>query len=921
LAIKKNSDETSLPLSSVTNKDGGWLIEKTAFRDSSGNVLEGMKDGEDTLRIVGQFENLSPSEAKDLTWGVNDSPADAIYGNSDEEAKVRGSLLDKVKFSLSDSFKSRTNNLTLNAFKVNAGVDKPSDCDPNKEVWNSTKKRCDPKSAVTGGTDSNGCDLDSEYWNEEKETCLAKPVTPPIVVPPVGGIDKPSDCDPKEEVWNKNKKVCDPIEDDSGSTPPAVTPPTVNPQNADGPEDCAAIAGSEWNAQQQACIKTDKKDKYDKCTGRFARTCDEEPLGGNSTNCYCSIGGGEYLPLRGVDCRPAACANKRNNDVVCSDGKCESRVKIDAKGNEVLCGSDYTTPGCGFPGDGKCPEATPYYNSATNACQTSAPSSQPEITVGGEPSDLILCVYKINGSSVKARKTKAECDALNGSNGSGTVRCGFGQRPDGKGGCECHPAFVGNANSPGGCQMPGRTDQELKDKRCVDMEGRALSCGSVRYFDEQTGRYETVNCGKNGSVSCNSSNEECIQTFRESAQAVAGVCSPKGIAVGILSNYDGNNKGLVEFGNDCYLKIDSKGQVIDRTVLTTHYNIEYQRKIEQSKDWVQVPMKYCTSGPVKEDYPGDIGSSLNNDGKNNFTLLGEVSAADEIAVTNNTNYMIVFPESGKYNVNIGGSKFENITVNADNDYFFFDDRNGVKGYQSPSDLNNPKPNEDLMLSVLGAKVTLSTTTKNQSLKLSKGMNMISFNYLPSSSEKESLKASEFLDISNSSGLKVSKITYFEGGKWVGGMSAISGDKKVKAGNDFALVPGKGYLIISLKDTTVQVPGFSIKNSVPVALSSGWNLIGINGYQKTFTANSLIDSVNGLSGLKADNVTWWPTSKGRYESFQKSEGVEYGFDFPILKNMGYFVRLSDFEPKDSSAKSVLWNPGSSSHGKAGSTKAN
>jgi len=110
---------------------------------------------------------------------------------------------------------------------------------------------------------------------------------------------------------------------------------------------------------------------------------------------------------------------------------------------------------------------------------------------------------------------------------------------------------------------------------------------------------------------------------------------------------------------------------------------------------------------------------------------------------------------------------------------------------------------------------------------------------------------------------------------------------------------------------------AIKESIPVAFSAGWNLIGVNGYTKKFTASSLINSINEISQLTADNVTWWPTSKGKYEGFQKSEGVEYGFDYPISSTLGYFVRISSFNPDDVSNKSVIWNPGGALHGTAGS----
>ncbi len=123
--------------------------------------------------------------------------------------------------------------------------------------------------------------------------------------------------------------------------------------------------------------------------------------------------------------------------------------------------------------------------------------------------------------------------------------------------------------------------------------------------------------------------------------------------------------------------------------------------------------------------------------------------------------------------------------------------------------------------------------------------------------------------------------------------------------------------VAKKDFIFEVPGFEVLSGVPVALSSGWNLVGIHGYSETYTASSLIDSISSVEGLGADNVTYWPTNKGRYEGLQKSEGTEYGFDFPIREDLGYFVRINKFEPKATSTKSIIWNPGTDLNGQPGS----
>ena len=83
-------------------------------------------------------------------------------------------------------------------------------------------------------------------------------------------------------------------------------------------------------------------------------------------------------------------------------------------------------------------------------------------------------------------------------------------------------------------------------------------------------------------------------------------------------------------------------------------------------------------------------------------------------------------------------------------------------------------------------------------------------------------------------------------------------------------------------------------------SPGWHLIGVNGSSRSFTALSVIDSMNELEGLTVDNVTQWDHDSSRYEGLQKESGEVYGFDFPIEDKIGYFVRVAE--------GSGVWTPG-------------
>ena len=80
---------------------------------------------------------------------------------------------------------------------------------------------------------------------------------------------------------------------------------------------------------------------------------------------------------------------------------------------------------------------------------------------------------------------------------------------------------------------------------------------------------------------------------------------------------------------------------------------------------------------------------------------------------------------------------------------------------------------------------------------------------------------------------------------------------------------------------------------------GWNLIGVHGSDTSYTASSLIDSIDANELLDADNVSEWSAGLSRYSGLQKEDGEEYGFDFPIDDHIGYFVRIVE--------GSGIWQP--------------
>lgn len=302
---------------------------------------------------------------------------------------------------------------------------------------------------------------------------------------------------------------------------------------------------------------------------------------------------------------------------------------------------------------------------------------------------------------------------------------------------------------------------------------------------------------------------------------------------------------------------------------------------------------------------------------NDFGFFDKLSFPSE-AKGENSDVILYLPESGIYSVKISKSETPlSLPGGEDKKYLFFESRNGVDGYQSPVDPKNPKDNEDIIISQAAVVISTSQETTAKEIALKKGINIISFGFLPSAAnEEKKMNSSEFLKLVNESDFNISRISYFAAGQWNGGTSYDIENNETK-GVPFDLVFGKGYVVVAEQDCTISIPGYNIESPVPIAFSSGWNLVGVHGQKEAYTAKTFIESINTIEGLKANNVSWWPTSRGMYQGYQLQNGQEYGQDFPISPINGYFVRIAEFTPKEDTCKSLIWNPSGEMNGECGS----
>ena len=274
------------------------------------------------------------------------------------------------------------------------------------------------------------------------------------------------------------------------------------------------------------------------------------------------------------------------------------------------------------------------------------------------------------------------------------------------------------------------------------------------------------------------------------------------------------------------------------------------------------------------------------------------------------------PEYGLYSFQLGKYDFKTSVSNGTTIYIFYLETNGEEGFQAPNDPENPGINDDYVLTSNAYKISYAQESTAQQYEIKKGINIVSFNFVPVSTDLGAYTAKDLISQATDDNIGIKYISTFDGGRWNSGYSCSS---DTCTGNNFTIVPGKGYLIYATSKGTLTIPGYNLETPIPVAFSAGWNLVGVHGYTKAYTARSFIDSINKVSGLTADNVSWWPTSKSKYEGLSLEEGVQYGTDFAMSSTNGYFVRISKFAPSDTKCKSLIWNEGGSLNGSCGNSK--
>lgn len=227
---------------------------------------------------------------------------------------------------------------------------------------------------------------------------------------------------------------------------------------------------------------------------------------------------------------------------------------------------------------------------------------------------------------------------------------------------------------------------------------------------------------------------------------------------------------------------------------------------------------------------------------------------------------------GTYRITVPGYKNAEFSIANNNvsiQYFKDDNSDGIK--QDSEQYVDPATYQ----------ITVSKITDLTTYNFKIGWNLIALNLI--SSDLDS--ASELAKVITAQGVAIAQVSKFDNGNWVHFAYRVNdADQEETFGNDFKLIPGESYFVRALNQGTVSVKGQKFTSSVPINLSTGWNLAAILS-PIDYTAKSFMDKCS-TQGANCTVVSRF--SDGIYESIVKSNGTIFGNDYKLEDTSGYFV---------------------------------
>lgn len=278
---------------------------------------------------------------------------------------------------------------------------------------------------------------------------------------------------------------------------------------------------------------------------------------------------------------------------------------------------------------------------------------------------------------------------------------------------------------------------------------------------------------------------------------------------------------------------------------------------------------------------GAVNTEIKDNSSSLFSLISKIRAQEIEPIDPAILIKDLELPEGSYEVKSSSTSITTSFVKTDdNTIVFFEDAND----------NGKLDNDETLLSPYETQVEYQVSYEmvadSFKLVLQEGYNLVSFPILfKDENEKEIKKVSELIEYLNKQGTEITTITAYRGGKF---LPYVIRDG-VGFGDDFNILPGEGYFVLTHSSGEFIFTGTKVKDGLEVQLYQGWNLVNIY--------NSEVESYSGFDILKkmreqsvgADILSKW--EDGMYTNIVSEESGEYGTDFNVYQSRGYFVRVS------------------------------
>jgi hypothetical protein len=327
-------------------------------------------------------------------------------------------------------------------------------------------------------------------------------------------------------------------------------------------------------------------------------------------------------------------------------------------------------------------------------------------------------------------------------------------------------------------------------------------------------------------------------------------------------------------------------------------HVHYQR-YTSSRECVDPCQKFggcfsCDSSAIAVGYS----SSSSPNSYSRDSLVNSVHAASEEDVKASAEGRIEYIKQGLYIVQGSNITTDIARVDQDSKVVYFNDENQNGIFDLGETALSENEADELI------EIQFEKHSEVLNYELTEGWNLVSIpqNIYFDSTEPIS-KSHDLLEFLNSRNENITHLaSYIDGSTKITTSRKDTSHETVIYGDNFDVNPGKGYMLKSNRNFTLSIGGKLPKNSLPIELYKGWNLVGVFSEQD-YTSYTILNALDN-SNIPADIIS--RRESGIYLNTAYEDDKFYGKDFEMDRLSGYWIRIGD-DDSEVSEDSYIFTP--------------